>query len=146
MKVAPYNQFFCQKHGVKTVADSEWSATTSVDFNEFLGCYDPNSKTLTKSTKPVKTAVDEFRHGIKIGVTHYAFFTDTKYFDTWNKSFIVTANNQGIGNFLEETYVIPSDPDELALFEAKEEALCNSKKCQIQEHHQEADVWMRSIS
>ena len=35
----------------------------------------------------------------------------------------MTAINQGIGDIIKESYVIPTDPDKLALFEAKDKFL-----------------------
>jgi len=123
LKVAAHNRYFCQKHGVTKVKDSDWSAMTSDDFNEFLGCYDPNSMTSTKTTKPAKTAAEEFWQGIKKDVTQFPIFTDAKYFDSWNTGFTVTANNQGIGKLVEATYVVPTDPEELEEFNAKDNFL-----------------------
>ena len=107
LKVAAHNQYFCQKHGVTKVEDADWSAMTSDNFDEFLGCYDPNSTTSTKTTKKAKTAAEEFRRGIKKDTTQFPIFTDPKYFDSWNTGFTVTSNNQGIGPIIEATYVVP---------------------------------------
>ena len=58
LKVAAHNRYFCQKHGVTKVEDTDWSGMTSDDFDEFLGCYDPNSTAST--TKQQKTPAEEF--------------------------------------------------------------------------------------
>ncbi|EEC42961.1 predicted protein [Phaeodactylum tricornutum CCAP 1055/1] len=63
-----------------------------------------------------RSAVEDFKRGIKRDKTHYPVLKDDRYWDNFYRSFVVTAVTHNVDKVLDPTY-IPTDPLEKSLFE-----------------------------
>ncbi|EEC44015.1 predicted protein [Phaeodactylum tricornutum CCAP 1055/1] len=70
---------------------------------------------LSTSTK-ARSAVDEFKRGVKRDKTHYPILKDDRYWDNFYRSFVVTAVSHNVEKVLDPSYA-PTDPSEKSLFE-----------------------------
>ena len=71
------------------------------------------------STAKIPDPAADFRKSIRREKTQYKEFRDEKYWDNWQRSFIVTARSHGLEHILNHSYV-PATPPEQALFEEEQ--------------------------
>ena len=62
----------------------------------------------------------DFKKSVKKDKSQYPVFKDEKYWDNWNRSFIITAKSHDLSNILSHTYV-PSTDEEKGLFQVQQE-------------------------
>ncbi|EEC51029.1 predicted protein [Phaeodactylum tricornutum CCAP 1055/1] len=73
----------------------------------------PNAAIPTAKTR---SAVEDFKRGIKRDKTHYPVLKDDRYWDNFYRSFVVTAVSHNVEKVLDPSY-LPTDPLEKSLFE-----------------------------
>ncbi|EEC42564.1 predicted protein [Phaeodactylum tricornutum CCAP 1055/1] len=78
----------------------------------------PSSQSSTPSTmvgNSSRSAVADFKRGVKRDKTHYPVLKDDRYWDNFYRTFVVTAVSHNVDNVLDPAYS-PTNTDEILLF------------------------------
>ncbi len=113
--------------------NDDWTSITTDDFDSFCvrrdlltthADYTPlhtPSSTLESSVavKPVMTAADAFRRGIKRDPTLFPSLKNESYNDSWHRSFVTQARAQNVSDVLDDQYT-PTSEEDKDLFDEKQ--------------------------
>ena len=99
------------------LSPNEWIKVTREDFDNFKMSPQAHMKVaIPPSIK--RNPVMDFKRSIKRDKTHYKEFKDDRYWDSWHRSFVITAKAHDLEHVLNSKYV-PFTDDDKELFEEK---------------------------
>lgn len=106
----------------KQLTHIQWGQVTHDLFDDFK--MTPEAHRDPKLSAPglnknARTPANEFQKSIKRDKTQYKDFKDQKYWDSWHRSFLVTAKSHGLEDVLNSGY-LPSTSEDKALFHEKQ--------------------------
>ena len=109
----------------KQLSYQQWGALTQDDFDDFK--MTPEAHRSPHLSAPglnrnARTPANEFQKSIKRDKSQYKDFKDQKYWDSWHRSFLVTAKSHGLEDVLNCGYS-PSSPEDKDLFHEKQKFL-----------------------
>lgn len=134
-----YRHFHFQKHGTQMRVD-DWPLVTVDEFNEYRlspefeaylndrplttsGTTVP-STTFTNTNNSNRYGIVAYKKTIKRDASQFKVFSDKRYWAQWKLHFTATARAQDLQELLDPNHCPdPSDPDDVAVFHAKNEFL-----------------------